>query len=325
MDDRIKKLIEAQRLAFPLGEAIKSLPSFQLGKAYASLNLPKVPKMSLGIEKVMAAQNDRMFGMLRSLQTTYPWNGDFLKRIELSQGALGHIFSDYASRFGNSFKSWEDLPERTRNSILAMAEAGWYLDLQMSFPKVTRFKQLVEEEGTEIADARMMAHFEKRLDAIRASLIEGFTHRKPFFDAAFDAVRRDEHILAVPVLLSQTDGICKDVAGEYLFIAEKGVVPARPGVARYMLEQVHSDLSEAFLCTFEAVRPIGLTEKRRAPGFKGLNRHTVLHGEDLDYGTKLNSLKAVSLLNYVAQILTRKLDEDEEPESPDAGELEPSS
>jgi hypothetical protein len=312
MDDRIKRLIEAQRLANPLGEAIKSLSNYRLGQALASLNAYKIPKLSLGIERVLAAQNDRMYGMLRSLQTNYPQNEDLLKRIELGRGALGHIFPEYASRFGNIFKSWDDLPERTRNSILAMAEAGWYLDLQMSFPKVTGFQQVVEEEGSEVADASMTAHFEKRLDAIQAFLIEGFPSRKRFFDAVFDAVRRGEHILAVPVLLAQTDGICKDVAGEYLFITEKGVVPARPSVARFMLEQVHSDLSDAFLCMFEEVRPIGLTEKRRAPGFKGLNRHTVLHGEDLEYGTKLNSLKAVSLLNYVAQILTRKLDDEDE-------------
>jgi hypothetical protein len=324
MDDRIKKLIEAQRLANPLGEAIKSLPSYRIGQTLASLNSYKVPKMSLGIERVLAAQNDRMFGMLRSLQARSAWNEDLLKRIALGHGALGHIFPDYATRFSNIFKSWEDLPEQTRNSILAMAEAGWYLDLQMAFSKVAGFQLVVEEEGSEVADALMMTHFEMRLDAIQAFLIEGFPSRKHFFDAAFDAVRRGEHILAVPVLLSQTDGICKDVAGEYLFITEKGVVPARPGVARFMLEQVHSDLSDAFLCMFEEVRPIGLTEKRRAPGFKGLNRHTVLHGEDLEYGTKLNSIKAVSLLNYVAQILTRKLDDDYEPEDNEAGEPEPS-
>jgi len=330
MDDRfndpLKKLIEAQRRAFPLGEAIEALPSVQLGKAFASLNFNKVPKLSSGIEKVLAAQNNRMSIMLKALQARSLWPEDLLKRIKLGKGGLHDIFPDNATRFGNIFKSWEDLPERTRNSILAMAEAGWYLDPQIGFSKITSFQLVLEEEGTEVADTLMMAHFEKRLDAIQASLIDEFPHRKPFFDAAFDAVRRDEHILAVPVLLSQTDGICKDVAGKYFFITEpgKGAVPARPGVAPFMLEQVRSDLSEAFLCMFEEVRPIGLSEKRRAPGFKGLNRHTVLHGEDLNYGTRLNSLKAVSLLNYVAQILSRKLDDNDEPESPDAGEHEPS-
>jgi len=35
----------------------------------------------------------------------------------------------------------------------------------------------------------------------------------------------------------------------------------------------------------------------------------VLHGESLNYDTKTNSLKAVSLINYVAQVLRDKATE----------------
>jgi hypothetical protein len=31
-----------------------------------------------------------------------------------------------------------------------------------------------------------------------------------------------------------------------------------------------------------------------------LNRHLVLHGESVDYGTQMNSLKAISLLSFIA-------------------------
>ena len=34
-----------------------------------------------------------------------------------------------------------------------------------------------------------------------------------------------------------------------------------------------------------------------------LNRHMVLHGEDCDYGSETNSLKAISLINFVASVL----------------------
>ncbi len=30
-------------------------------------------------------------------------------------------------------------------------------------------------------------------------------------------------------------------------------------------------------------------------------RHSVLHGETSDYGTKINSLKAISLLTYISE------------------------
>ena len=51
------------------------------------------------------------------------------------------------------------------------------------------------------------------------------------------------------------------------------------------------------------------------PGFIDLNRHAVMHGESLDYGSEENGLKAVSLLNYVSYILS----EDPELERDGAG------
>jgi len=36
-----------------------------------------------------------------------------------------------------------------------------------------------------------------------------------------------------------------------------------------------------------------------------LYRHAVLHGESVDYGTEINSLKAISLLQYVSGVLAR--------------------
>ena len=40
-----------------------------------------------------------------------------------------------------------------------------------------------------------------------------------------------------------------------------------------------------------------------------LNRHQVLHGEVVDYGTEENSLKAISLLNYCATVLPEPADD----------------
>ena len=56
--------------------------------------------------------------------------------------------------------------------------------------------------------------------------------------------------------------------------------------------------------------PIGESELERGKGFSGLNRHIILHGDSLDYGNKINSLKAISLINYVAHVL---MTDDENP------------
>lgn len=59
----------------------------------------------------------------------------------------------------------------------------------------------------------------------------------------------------------------------------------------------------AMLSPLAQTLPIGASENERYKGFPALNRHTVLHGESLDYGSKTNSFKAISLINYVAHVL----------------------
>jgi len=66
-----------------------------------------------------------------------------------------------------------------------------------------------------------------------------------------------------------------------------------------------------FLRPISLELPINASEKAREriaaergwPAWNELNRHQVLHGESVDYGTRLNSLKAISLLNYLVSFL----------------------
>jgi len=63
----------------------------------------------------------------------------------------------------------------------------------------------------------------------------------------------------------------------------------------------------ALLSPLAQILPISASQRERQDGTTALNRHMVLHGESLDYGTKANSLKAISLINYVTQILGNEL------------------
>ncbi len=67
-------------------------------------------------------------------------------------------------------------------------------------------------------------------------------------------------------------------------------------------------LEAAFLSPFAETLPISASEDERDDRFSGLNRHMILHGESLDYGTRINSLKAISYINYVTQVL--KMDDE---------------
>lgn len=48
---------------------------------------------------------------------------------------------------------------------------------------------------------------------------------------------------------------------------------------------------------------LNASENQRESGFRSMNRHTVIHGEYVDYCTERNSLNAILLLNQSAQYL----------------------
>jgi len=73
----------------------------------------------------------------------------------------------------------------------------------------------------------------------------------------------------------------------------------KPQTAIYVDQITNDTFMAAILSPLAEILPINASENERPRNFNGLNRHMVLHGESLDYGSKVNSLKAISLINYV--------------------------
>lgn len=199
-------------------------------------------------------------------------------------------------------KSFHDLPPRTQEALLLLGEHGWYMDSKMPFSALWDLKEALSEGKVQDAEDALSEYFESRLQEIEETITQRFPHREHLIKAAFNAHRRQDYDLSIPVFLAQTDGICKEVAGQYLFMKQN----KKPRTAIYV-EQLASDaFTAALLSPLAAALPIGTSEDQRPEGFSALNRHMVMHGESLDYGTKINSLKAISLVNYVADVLAPK-------------------
>ena len=195
--------------------------------------------------------------------------------------------------------SFKELPPKTQEALILLGTHGWYLDLEMPIPSLWQLKKALAEGNVQEAEDALVQYFEERLEEIETSIVGRFPKREKVIKAAFSAHRRCEYELSIPVFLSQTDGICKEVVNEYFFIKQN----KKPRTAIYV-EQIAADTYRAALLSPLAHSlPIGASEKERGPGFTELNRHMVLHGESLDYGTKINSLKAISLINYMAHVL----------------------
>ena len=191
-------------------------------------------------------------------------------------------------------------PIRIKEALLVIAGRGWYCDLvDISLSEVAELANQIEAGGGDGADAVLIDYFERRLFKIEEDISTNYQHRSHITRPAFDAHHRGEYTLSIPALLAQADGICKEVIDQSLFRSQD----RKPCTALYVSQLASDSCLAALLSPLTEALPISQTESQRSENFDALNRHMVLHGESLDYGTKINSLKAISLLSYVAEIL----------------------
>ncbi len=196
-------------------------------------------------------------------------------------------------------QAFRQLPPRIRVALLTLGSHGWYFDLDMPMEALWRLEGALEEGDVAGVEASLGEYFESELERIEASISARFPNRSHLIGAAFSAHRRGEYALSIPLLLAQTDGICMEVVKHSLFRKRD----KKPQTAEYVEQMAADSVMSAFLSPLAQTLPINESEKEKAPGSIALNRHEVLHGVSLDYGTTTNGLKAVSLINYVACIL----------------------
>jgi hypothetical protein len=218
--------------------------------------------------------------------------------------AAAKLKRDFSQAFGVSISpslkkfaaAMEALPGRTRVALEALAKKGWYMDLDWPMPSLFEVSKALENGDVEEAEAALVEYYRSKVDEIDARLQDLFPNRRRILAKAFDAHRSGDYELSVPVLLVQADGVCAELIAIQLFNKQQG----RPATAEYV-----DSLGDrgALLHPLAIALPIAASSWDRPADFDELNRHQVLHGEVLDYGTEPNSLKAISLIHYVATAL----------------------
>ncbi|MCC8363609.1 hypothetical protein LK996_11070 [Lysobacter sp. A6] len=185
----------------------------------------------------------------------------------------------------------DDLPAEIREGLRLLAEAGWYFDAEMPARALMHLSRRADDS----VGVYMASYFREAAPRIRGELLERHRARVSALKAAFDAHFRGEYFLSIPVFLAQADGISFDATGRNVFRSGVG-----PQVASAKLSAI-----EAAYWTPLTLQKIPLTEAKawRRLNPAELNRHAVMHGESLAYGTEENSLKAISWLNYVSYML----------------------
>lgn len=206
---------------------------------------------------------------------------------------------------GHLSQTLKDLPSQLQFAVLRMAKQGWFYDFDIPIQDLWEIEEGLENNALSAsADKRLCDYFEGRASSILISLSNKYPRRAHILTAAFDAHWRDQYILSIPVLLAQTDGISKDALGGHFFRREsdkKQPGKRRPAAAAYA-DNIEDPITKSLLAILTEIHPINASENEREKGAEAFNRHLILHGISVEYGTKTNSLKTISLINYIGHI-----------------------
>lgn len=205
-----------------------------------------------------------------------------------------------------------------QNMMKNMSLDGW-------FPSYLVFKNLICENET--LDEYMERCLDPNLDQILGLLVHLHPLRAELFKDAFDLISRNKHNAAIPMLFSQIDGICEDAGFSPYFTdnhnADKSQFKNDPDLKlrsdkfikyiKHILDgnlidydktglefyrDVISNAASSFI--LKSTNKIDFNVKNEI-----LNRHGILHGDKrfLNYGSKTNALKVVSLLLFVESLI----------------------
>jgi hypothetical protein len=193
----------------------------------------------------------------------------------------------------------ENLPDKLHHTVRRLVERGWFISGRMDLHTLSHFERLIESRALDQLDNAVSIWIEHHLERILCDASIRFPQRAKILQAAFSAHRTGAYELSIPVLLAQTDGMCQELLRKKLFSKKNGVPITKEATDALVVDA----FSEILLLALREENGLNASEQTRGHWPNSPNRHEIMHGISTDYASKLNSLKTISLLEYLVGIV----------------------
>ena len=278
----------------PYREIVKiTEPMRKLQKQWAeqSMAIQKAIEPTLELQKKL---NEPLINFRKSFEN--------INKIYASIPKFENPFLDHLETFREIGERLKEYAKNTPDNFLLIAQYGWFIDLEceLNFPSKVAYE--LQNDKLETANKLLVEYYRENINQIFERLINRHPNRKEILTQILDGFKKGYHSLIIPTVLTQVDGICFDFTKRKFFIKDKNnnYLPQVTGE----LEKSSGTFLKLFLTPLQNQTPIMAWEKD-IPNFPcHLNRHEVLHGINFEYGTEINSLKVISLLKYISDLLT---------------------
>lgn len=236
-------------------------------------------------------------GINATIERMQPTIAVFTQAFENFQKKYEPLFKGFISVIGEMVERAKAWQKEQKVSVSAMAEEGW-------FPNWFTFFYTPEEKCNSFDDL-MIGQIDDCWEELQNKIIEFVPNRKHILEVAFDLHAQGNYIASIPLLLSQSDGICSE---EFTHFFSKDNETGLRANAEIIKQAINNELtidffSEILLEPFKVNLQLSKSSSKasRAAKEKGPNRHGIIHGsrKHLDYGSKVNGYKALSFLAFI--------------------------
>lgn len=222
------------------------------------------------------------------MENTLPDYSNILNNIQESFKKMNDdLFKDF------DWKAYQEHVEHENKLFIKLSQYGWYISMHMTLEYVDLLLLHLEYEDVKSLDKCLMQYFKKKIHASQDTLINKFPNAENVIKEAIMAHKKKMYYASTILFLSLADGYLDG----YTFKTKKDKA------------KVNEILSEGKGITSHlklVVGKVSAIDSDNGGYHSSLNRHEVMHGLKFDYGSEVNSLKAFSILNLLAECYTPK-------------------
>lgn len=327
--DDIKKVVANLQLPQPSGQlkatlkAIRELQTLQSAHYAATLQPIKISPQLLEFTK----------GLSETFRAAVSWTeahktelGSFVRSVQAMSSEIGGVMIEFQKHWQKTlapmfegmrqaYQARLEIYPNLSSRLDTLAKRGWFISMFFGLREFDQIATAADRIDDDTLEEFIAKAYRDSLEDHVASILHEYPEREFVIRPALNAHLRGEYGLSVPVFFAQADGISAAMVGRHIFSGKKGCSDHISSLAAEKISDIEGQNEEEGIELFRLLhlalwqplsdhQPISYSaSKRETEEYAGLNRHTVLHGESLDYATELNSLKAFSFLSYVASLL----------------------
>jgi hypothetical protein len=200
---------------------------------------------------------------------------------------------------GFKLPSWEEQDENYRARLKMLAENGWFAGMEFPLVTLNKADAMFRQGQEEQANVGLTGYFDAKASEIVKEVSALYPETSTLMARALRAHQEADFTVSVMILLAQAEGIWGRHASFSPYSRAKdnkeALQKAIDGKASQLPIRAYWELLLQDI-------PINRKFDKSQPEPQGLNRHAVMHGASLNFGTKINSARALSWLSYTAEI-----------------------